>query len=216
MCWEWRCSWSSADRRCSNYIWVINNLIAYKGVSYIRDLTVLTMQRWCHCSPTRSCQSIAVPHGWTQSPEKNIRNNNNLKRDQFKFINNSLLQKKLLRISSWQPSQCSWNVFFWSSDNMPDDFEQIIKHFEKNHEPFDVKYTGKVFPMIRQYHVWWLWTNHPTFCKIISNVWWADGFSGTLPSQLAVQRVSTCTMCHALTQICHRLKDSQHQRVRKA
>ena len=25
--WEWRCSWSSADRRCSNYIWVINNLI---------------------------------------------------------------------------------------------------------------------------------------------------------------------------------------------
>ena len=26
---EWRCSWSSADRRCSNNIWVINNLIAY-------------------------------------------------------------------------------------------------------------------------------------------------------------------------------------------
>ena len=23
----WRCSWSSADRRCSNYIWVINNFI---------------------------------------------------------------------------------------------------------------------------------------------------------------------------------------------
>ena len=32
---EWRCSWSSADRRCSNYIWVINNFIAYKGTSYI-------------------------------------------------------------------------------------------------------------------------------------------------------------------------------------
>ena len=26
---EWRCSWSSADRRCSNYFWVINNFIAY-------------------------------------------------------------------------------------------------------------------------------------------------------------------------------------------
>ena len=26
---EWRCSWSSVDRRCSNYIWVTNNLIAY-------------------------------------------------------------------------------------------------------------------------------------------------------------------------------------------
>ena len=39
--WEWRCSWSSADRRCSNYIWVINNLIAYWGAPYIRDLTVV-------------------------------------------------------------------------------------------------------------------------------------------------------------------------------
>ena len=42
---EWRCSWSSwssADRRCSNYIWVINNLIAYLAASYIRDLTVVS------------------------------------------------------------------------------------------------------------------------------------------------------------------------------
>ena len=38
---EWRCSWSSADRRCSNYIWVINNLIAYWSATYIRDLTVI-------------------------------------------------------------------------------------------------------------------------------------------------------------------------------
>ena len=27
--WEWRCSWGSADRRCSNYIWVINDFIAH-------------------------------------------------------------------------------------------------------------------------------------------------------------------------------------------
>ena len=26
---EWRCSWSSADRRCSKYIWVVNNVILY-------------------------------------------------------------------------------------------------------------------------------------------------------------------------------------------
>ena len=52
--WEWRCSWSSADRRCSNYIWVINNFIAYWGVTYIRDfmvcvyvqLTVLINASW--------------------------------------------------------------------------------------------------------------------------------------------------------------------------
>ena len=40
---EWRCSWSSADRRCSSYIWVTNNLIAYYSASYIRDLTVPTV-----------------------------------------------------------------------------------------------------------------------------------------------------------------------------
>ena len=39
--WEWRCNWSSADRRCFNYIWVNNNFIAYLGAPYIRDLTVM-------------------------------------------------------------------------------------------------------------------------------------------------------------------------------
>ena len=40
---EWRCSWSSTDRRCSNYIWVINNFIACSGASsYIRGFTVDT------------------------------------------------------------------------------------------------------------------------------------------------------------------------------
>ena len=44
--WEWRCSWSSTDRRCSNYIWVINNLIAYLSAPYIRDLTVCSKITW--------------------------------------------------------------------------------------------------------------------------------------------------------------------------
>ena len=39
--WEQRCIWSSADRRCSNYICLINNFIAYQGVHYIRGLTVV-------------------------------------------------------------------------------------------------------------------------------------------------------------------------------
>ena len=38
---EWRCSWCSADRRCSNYIWVINNFIANWGASYIICFTVV-------------------------------------------------------------------------------------------------------------------------------------------------------------------------------
>ena len=52
--WEWRCSWNSADRRCFNYIWVINKFIVYQGVSYIRDLTVV----WnCFQPRQMSCQS---------------------------------------------------------------------------------------------------------------------------------------------------------------
>ena len=48
---EWRCSWSSADRRCSNYTSVNNNIIAYKGSAYIRCLTVVwyCLIDWCVC-----------------------------------------------------------------------------------------------------------------------------------------------------------------------
>ena len=41
--WEWKCSWSSADRRCSNYIWVINNFIAYWDATYIRGFRVVNI-----------------------------------------------------------------------------------------------------------------------------------------------------------------------------
>ena len=37
---EWRGSWSSADRRCSNYIWMINKFIGCWGALYIRGLRV--------------------------------------------------------------------------------------------------------------------------------------------------------------------------------
>ena len=37
----WRCSWSSAGRRCSNYIWLSNNLNAYYGAFYIRGFAVI-------------------------------------------------------------------------------------------------------------------------------------------------------------------------------
>ena len=54
--WEWRCSWSSADRRCSNYIWVINKFIAFWGATYIRGFTVVCHKElaisqipWCTC-----------------------------------------------------------------------------------------------------------------------------------------------------------------------
>ena len=40
---EWRCSWSSDDRRCANCIWVICKFIAYEASSYIRYLGVLSL-----------------------------------------------------------------------------------------------------------------------------------------------------------------------------
>ena len=67
---EGRCSWSSADRRCSNYIWVINNFIAYWGMAYIGGLTVywiallgypavfikILFTKWkCHMVGSRIC-----------------------------------------------------------------------------------------------------------------------------------------------------------------
>ena len=43
---EWRCSWSSADRQCSNHIVVIDKFIAYDSASYIRDLTVIAVKEF--------------------------------------------------------------------------------------------------------------------------------------------------------------------------
>ena len=63
---EWRCSWSSADRRCSNYIWVINNYIPYKGASYIRDLTVCVKELEYHRSRKWLVASSAPSHRLNQ------------------------------------------------------------------------------------------------------------------------------------------------------
>ena len=41
---EWRCSSSSADRRCSNYIWVINSFITYQDVT--RAWLILVVWRY--------------------------------------------------------------------------------------------------------------------------------------------------------------------------
>ena len=56
--WEWRCSWGSADRRCSNYIWVINNFIAHWGAAYIKGLTVFRMHLLIHSKGVMVDQSL--------------------------------------------------------------------------------------------------------------------------------------------------------------
>ena len=54
---EWRCSWSSADRRCSNYIWVINDYIAYKSDLYLNvwRYTLINHKNWA-CFPSMAQQ----------------------------------------------------------------------------------------------------------------------------------------------------------------
>ena len=42
---NWRCYWSSAGRRCFNYIWVINNFMAHQGATYIRDFSGMLVRR---------------------------------------------------------------------------------------------------------------------------------------------------------------------------
>ena len=46
---DWGCSWSGANKRCYNYIWMIYNVIVYYGASYIMGLMlglVATVAWW--------------------------------------------------------------------------------------------------------------------------------------------------------------------------
>ena len=45
---EWRYSWSSAVRRYSNYILVINKFIAHPSATYIRRLTIYIIKKTDH------------------------------------------------------------------------------------------------------------------------------------------------------------------------
>ena len=89
-------------------------------------------------------------------------------------------------------SQYSWKVFllirqyvwwFWANHHT----------FWKHHQPFQFDYSQKVFQMIRQYGLWF-WTNQ-TFCKIISNVRWADGFLWTIHSEKDIFILSATPLC---------------------
>ena len=55
---EWICSWSNADRRCSNYIWVINNLVAYQVRLILETWWYVTI--WCFVFKKKDKRYIAV------------------------------------------------------------------------------------------------------------------------------------------------------------
>ena len=70
---EWRCSWSSPDRRCCNYIWVINNFIAYQRCIWCQrfdsrfwyDFLIIWWVAYhdgCRCLGTNRHQYISIHH----------------------------------------------------------------------------------------------------------------------------------------------------------
>ena len=62
------CSWRSVDRRCSNFIWVINKFIAYLGATYIRGLRVCLiiplLDIWGNL---HGCIYLHIPTNWRRS-----------------------------------------------------------------------------------------------------------------------------------------------------
>ena len=54
-----RCSWSSSDRQCSNYIWMISKSVAYLHVAYIGGLIVIEISAFL-CPRGCGCNSKSV------------------------------------------------------------------------------------------------------------------------------------------------------------
>ena len=62
---EWRCRWSSADRRCSNCIWVINNLMCLVLETWQYVSTVYHSPRWVW-------RSRRLPHPDYRPPSEGV------------------------------------------------------------------------------------------------------------------------------------------------
>ena len=67
---EWRFSFSNADRRCSNYIWVINNFIAYLATTNITGLTVFIRISSLLLRQLYDCPQVAGKMKWKQTNPK--------------------------------------------------------------------------------------------------------------------------------------------------
>ena len=96
---EWRCSWSSADRRCSNYIRVINNSIAYEGALYIIgidtkiEVIVVSPTTWeAHHSPR------VKPEGCGELPRSLVSPQWPKSRYQFLFYHDASKHIKYMQI----------------------------------------------------------------------------------------------------------------------
>ena len=53
-CWSFRCSWSIACRRCSNYIFIVDLTSGWRGWENVTELSwdILKMESWTHMGRT--------------------------------------------------------------------------------------------------------------------------------------------------------------------
>ena len=103
---EWRCSWSSADRRWSNYIWVSNNIVAYKGASYNRDFMVVSICQHQAITQTShkslSIRSLRNKLQWNYQKYQSA--TISLEPDQPLFMKNLFIEFSLtVMLPTWRP-----------------------------------------------------------------------------------------------------------------
>ena len=185
---EWRCSWNSAHRGCANYIWVIDNFIAYLGAAYIRDLTVIDV-----------FASICGIHSWYLF----------LLQPVLFFM--SVMQSKYLANApiSWIP---------WCSNQLSHNVPFCNKNVHKNpHFCFKIVHCGiwnfsilgfmhKVYCLFSRSYMR-SYTNHSSYLGVLTNrVITNAGLSGTLSPVIAgrwrTTNASASDICSISHEIC--------------
>ena len=108
---EWRCSWSSADRRSPNYTWLINNCIAWQ-CRYIRGFTLCSGTRFLHNSVL---QTLILDLGWgllNQFPPFRYFPNFQNRQNTCQLLNITFIFGRCRRSSAAVTSvkyECGWN-----------------------------------------------------------------------------------------------------------
>ena len=118
---EWRCS---DDRRCSNYLWVINKFMP------IKVQLILEFWRWYNVIPLRNMQVELVIFDiivtlyafliWIDSPRPHPLNSSGPSRTNVE----SIIQILSITFFPWDPIKRKWDVLFFPEYRWP----QINRH----------------------------------------------------------------------------------------
>ena len=137
---EWKCSWSSADRRCSNHICVINKIVVDQGAIYIRCLTVRA--------------SILGHHWFRLRPMACFVRKQYL--DQcWLIVGNVLDTEKTFRWNMNQIEQISYAKMTTRSSLNSLAGKRLVWYFSENYNAFGTN------------HVWNIWNKTRIVCMII-------------------------------------------------